>query len=366
VCNACPPSLDAGGEAPSAYIVSERPHPRQITVFAQALGLAVMTAARRDGASPPELCARAGIDPALLGRPDARVPHDVLCHTWSTLSLGDETFGLRAAAMIDSAPQSLVEYTMASAGDVRGGLRAFVRFQRLIHDASAHTLDEDRDEAIFRFSLAPGYTLPTVIWDYLAATLVLRLRRVEGTQGAPTEVRLSRAPFADDREARAIFRAPIRYGAPRAEVRWPRAFLDARMATADPTLFALLAQQLERALGLPEGEHRVLPRADEDVLARVRRELRAALPRGDATLAQVARAAGTSARSLQRRLSERGMTFQAVVDDARRRLAEELLAAQRASVTEAAFATGFADVAAFSRAFRRWHGVPPGEWSRRR
>ena len=48
------------------------------------------------------------------------------------------------------------------------------------------------------------------------------------------------------------------------------------------------------------------------------------------------------------------------------RQAEELLAAHRASVTEAAFAVGFADVAAFTRAFRRWNGVPPGEWSRRR
>jgi AraC-like DNA-binding protein len=98
----------------------------------------------------------------------------------------------------------------------------------------------------------------------------------------------------------------------------------------------------------------------------VRRELRTAIPRGDASLAVVARALHVSARSLQRRLGERGTSFQALVDDARRAMAEELLGGQHASVTETAFAVGFADVPAFTRAFRRWTGTPPSAWSGRR
>lgn len=345
--------------------MSDRAPHQQATVFTQALGLAVAAAAQRDGASPLDVCARIGLDPALLGRPDARVPHELMCRVWTALSLGDEELGLRAARIVDAAPQSLVEYTLASAGDVRASLRGFVRFQRLIHDASAHTLEEGASTASFCLSLLPGYTLPFAVWDYLAATMVLRFRRQAQAAIEPVEVRLPRPPFVDDGPARAVFRAPLRHGGVGAEVRYPRAFLDARLSTNDPTLFALLGQQLERALGLPASGHSVVPRADDDVLAKVRRELRTALPRGDASLANVARAAGTSARSLQRRLADRGLTFNGVVDDARRVLAEELLGGQRASVTETAFAAGFADVPAFSRAFRRWNGVPPGEWSRR-
>lgn len=337
------------------------------TVFAQALSIAVVTAAQRDGSTPPELCARLGIDPGLLGRPDARLAHDELCRCWAELAGGDDVFGLRAAVIVDAAPQSLVEYAFASAGDVRAALRAFVRFQKLIHDASAHRLEEGPTGAVFCFSLAAGYGLPHAIWDYLAATLVLRFRRMAGTAelGSPAEVRLPHARFGDEALAREVFRAPLRYGSLLAEVHYPRAFLDAPMTTTDPNLHVLLAQQLERALGLPAGDHRVMPRAEEDLLGQVRRELRTALPRGDATLEKVARSLHTSARSLQRRLGERGTTFQALVDGARRALAEELLATQRASVTETAFAAGFSEVAAFTRAFRRWNGVPPGEWSRR-
>lgn len=353
------PGGGIGGTMPAMERAAEK-----ATVFVQAMGIAVVAAAQRDGSSPPEVCARAGIDPARLGRPDVRVPHDELCRCWTALAVGDDAFGLRVAGLVDAAPQSLVEYVLASAGDVRGAMRAFVRFQRLIHDASAHRLEEGPAHATFHFGLAPGYALPLVVWDYLAATLVLRFRRATGQGADPTEVRLPRPPFQDEAQAQAVFRAPVRYGAPHAEVRYPRAFLDASMATTDPTLHALLTQQLERALGLPVGEHRVLPRAEADLIALVRREVRTALPRGDAELAKVARALGTSARSLQRRLGERGTTFQAVVDDARRALAEELLARQRATVAEAAFTTGFSDVAAFTRAFRRWTGVPPGEWAR--
>ncbi len=335
-------------------------------MFVQALGIAVVTAAQRDGCAPPDVCARIGVDPALLGRTDVRIPHEDLCRAWTTLAADDDVFGLRAALVVDAAPQSLVEYVLASAASVRGALRGFVRFQRLIHDASAHRLSEEPARAVFRFALAPGYALPIPVWDYLAATIVLRLRRSTEGPSDPVEVCLPHPPFHDDEMARAIFRARVRWDEPHPEVRYPRAFLDAPMKTTDPTLHALLTRELERALGLPAGDHRVLPRAEEDVIALVRRELRTALPQGDATLERVARSLRTSARSLQRRLGERGTTFHAIVDDARRAMAEELLARRRATVTEAAFTTGFSDVAAFTRAFRRWTGVPPGEWARSR
>src|SRR5262249_20460897 len=120
--------------------------------------------------------------------------------------------------------------------------------------------------------------------------IVLRFRRGAPEAPGPAEVALRRPRFEDEAPARQIFAAPIRYGEPHAEISYPRAFLDARMTTTDPTLHALLSQQLERALGLPAGEHRVLPRAEADVLAQVRRELHTAIPRGDATVGRVAHA----------------------------------------------------------------------------
>ncbi|WP_437769841.1 helix-turn-helix domain-containing protein [Sorangium sp. So ce281] len=123
-------------------------------------------------------------------------------------------------------------------------------------------------------------------------------------------------------------------------------------------------------MGLPRGDHRPALPARRHAAPRAHgRPPRAPAARGRRARAQRlprAHPLRRAARSLQRRLSERGTSFQAIVDDARRAMAEELLAAHRATVTEAAFAVGFTDVAAFTRAFKRWNGVPPGAWSRRR
>ncbi len=57
--------------------------------------------------------------------------------------------------------------------------------------------------------------------------------------------------------------------------------------------------------------------------------------------ADVAGGLGMGARTLQRRLSDRALTFQAQVDEARRRLVQEPVSGSRCSLAEIAFLTGF-------------------------
>jgi AraC-like DNA-binding protein len=71
-----------------------------------------------------------------------------------------------------------------------------------------------------------------------------------------------------------------------------------------------------------------------------------------------------SPRTLRRRLREEGTTFQALADDTLRELAEELLRGE-APIATVADRHGYADAVAFTRAFKRWTGEPPGAWSHR-
>ena len=66
-----------------------------------------------------------------------------------------------------------------------------------------------------------------------------------------------------------------------------------------------------------------------------------------------------SGRTLQRRLSEQGHSYQGLVDEARRRLAGSLLRETNYSLAEIAFMTGFAEQSSFTRAFKRWAGQTP-------
>lgn len=92
---------------------------------------------------------------------------------------------------------------------------------------------------------------------------------------------------------------------------------------------------------------------------RVRSRISRALSQGIPTLSGIATQFGMSGRTLQRRLSDRGYSFQNLVDESRRQLAMQLLSETSYPLAEIAFLTGFSEQSAFNRAFKRWAGQTP-------
>lgn len=66
-------------------------------------------------------------------------------------------------------------------------------------------------------------------------------------------------------------------------------------------------------------------------------------------------------RSIRRRLAAEGTSYTQIIDEVRRELATGLLE-RGLTVAETASRLGFAEGASFSRAFKRWTGVPPSRW----
>ncbi|HVQ08095.1 MAG TPA: helix-turn-helix domain-containing protein [Allosphingosinicella sp.] len=93
----------------------------------------------------------------------------------------------------------------------------------------------------------------------------------------------------------------------------------------------------------------------------VERRIEPMLAAGPVRIDDVARALGCSRQTLYRRLKADGVTFAALLDTLRRRLALRFVREQGLSVKETAWRLGFSDPAAFSRAFKRWTGTWPSE-----
>jgi AraC-like DNA-binding protein len=96
---------------------------------------------------------------------------------------------------------------------------------------------------------------------------------------------------------------------------------------------------------------------------RVRRILADALADGEgqATLAAVADKLHMSERSLQRRLADEGLKFDALLDELRRELAVRYLQDRKVAIAEVAYLLGYSEPSAFHRAFKRWTGKTPSE-----
>jgi len=86
------------------------------------------------------------------------------------------------------------------------------------------------------------------------------------------------------------------------------------------------------------------------------------LPDARVSLKEVASEMALSVRTLQRRLTAGGQTFQGLLDRTRQELAQSYLRDRSLSLFEITMLLGFAEQSSFNRAFRQWVGTSPGEW----
>jgi AraC-like DNA-binding protein len=115
-----------------------------------------------------------------------------------------------------------------------------------------------------------------------------------------------------------------------------------------------------RAPRPPEG--RRLPEPPLGFVESLRQAVESALPVLAPGVDWGAEIAGTSPRTLQRRLRSHGLTWFELVDGVRKDTALRLLGDPAMRTHDVAHAVGYADPANFSHAFRRWTGATPSDY----
>jgi AraC-like DNA-binding protein len=148
----------------------------------------------------------------------------------------------------------------------------------------------------------------------------------------------------------------MRFDQPVSRVVFDAKYLELPLALADRAALRLASEQCERALDALGYEG--------DFPNRVRRALGG--EHGFRSLDEVAAHVRVSARTLKRRLAERGISFSALLDEARRERAMILLQSPRVSLEEAADRLGYSSLSNFVRAFHRWTGETPAAYRRAR
>jgi AraC-like DNA-binding protein len=137
------------------------------------------------------------------------------------------------------------------------------------------------------------------------------------------------------------------------QLRFPAQYLDLPLNAADSVTAQLVAQQCEREL--------VLLGYSGDLAGRVRALLVCGTS-GYPNLESVAGQLHMSARTLKRKLQQHGLSFQKLLDGARKCDSMRLLEDPVLSVEQVAQRVGYSDPANFTRAFRKWTGASPSAY----
>ena len=176
------------------------------------------------------------------------------------------------------------------------------------------------------------------------------VRACLGPSWMPEEVQFEHPKPEGWRQHETLFDAPAHFGQRTNALILRDRGLDRRMPGGDIARLTALCGTLvgiARDTGMPA------------LLDRVKAEVRARLPDGYPYVEDIADTLGIARWTLQRRLTDEGLSFSDLVEQVRRELAAGYIRPRHVPVADVGALLGYSEVSAFSRAFRRWFGVSP-------
>jgi AraC-like DNA-binding protein len=186
----------------------------------------------------------------------------------------------------------------------------------------------------------------------MATNWIRAFREGTGSQFTPVSLTFAHSRTAHIDEFERYFGCPVRFGRQTNCLQIQLSDLDRKIVTADDRLLALLRQYCQDILSKQPEQQPLLVEKVERVIADQ-------LANGQAKLDVVASEVGMSSRSLSRRLSELGTSFNDLIEGLRKQIAHRYLHETDMSCTQIAFVLGYSDVSSFNHAFKRWSGETP-------
>ena len=313
----------------------------------------VAEALKAGGLDVAALLDEAGLDAAALGDPDSRFPTEKVSLLWQLAAArsANPAIGLVNSSAVCPACFDVVAYAMMSSPNLQGLLERVVRYVAIVSDAASLAVTGDHEGYRMILELfGGGQPVPRQRFEFDLMTILSFCRWVTNRDLRPLALELRFPPPADLQPYQDAFKCPLRFNAPVNAVLFARADVVPPLPTAHP----LLAEVHERLAG----EH--LQRLDHaQTSSRARAEIVRRLPDGEPRRTEIASALKMSERTLQRRLEAEGTSFQRLLDDTRRELAQQYLGQTDVSLADAAYLLGFNDQSSFFRASKRWFGTSP-------
>ncbi|MBA4501323.1 AraC family transcriptional regulator [Marinobacterium marinum] len=343
-------------------ITTDLPRPSCKAHIANHYIRASIEGALRQGAEPGVLLKAAGIPPTWLDTPEHLISEHQLSELIKAVwrHTRDEFMGLsptpcrrgvfslmaelaQGASTLGGMLQQSARFYTAWSDDLNIGLEATPHTQTSLVFYRLHLNHQGKD----RHHLLQEFIL--LMWQRLASWLV-------GQQIPIASTCFGYPPPPHAREYRAMFLGELLYEQPLCGFYLHPRYLQLPVIRSTTELQAFLQNSPAMIL------HRPVP--DNSLQTRIR----VLLQRHDLDqmpeLDTISQLLAIAPRTLRRRLQDEGTTIREIKERLRRDFALKLLASEHVSVQEVAEQTGFAEAAAFCRAFKRWTGYSPTRWRR--
>lgn len=316
--------------------------------------------ARLKPATQALVLARAGIAPEWLSIAEGRVTAEAFGRLWMAVAQeqDDEFFGLDSRRM-KVGSFALLCHAVLHAGTLGRALRQLLRGFAAVLDDVGGELQTQGAEAVVVVRNAVREPQARRFADETFLVMVHGLMCWLAGRRIP----LLAVDFAHSRPAHAaeygvMFSPHIGFDAAATSIRFESRWLGVGIAQDSASLATFLRTAPQSVF--------LKYRNEQGWAARVRRRMRA-VPAGQAwpSLQALAAEFQITGSTLRRHLEREGSSYQGLKDQLRRDAAIGHLAEGRRSAVEVGLLLGFREASAFHRAFKKWTGVTPGQYSLR-
>lgn len=262
----------------------------------------------------------------------------------------DPALGLKLGTDKDLSQMGIVGHVVYNSEDLRTGLEHYIRLFNIINDALSISFERNPDACALTFihKFPEHYCIPD-----MERSLVLALYRTRTwlDKDLPLEsVHFCHKPPSYQAYYRKIFGCPVYFNQTECKIVFSSQYLEMQSRKSNPYIKQASLQYANELI-----TNLNLQSLSEKVKSYIYRELESCEP----TIDRISSLLNISKQSLSRKLKMEGAFFQKLVESVRFDKARQLLEQSALSTSEIAFALGFSELSAFSRAFKRWSGMSP-------
>jgi AraC-like DNA-binding protein len=319
------------------------------------------TAAAR-GVDARALAHAAGLPVPLDPLPESLAARDYIALLAAGAALADDPhFGLHVGERVRLGTYSVYGLILLACANFAQALEQTQRYEQLAHDLGRSRLEADPASRVASYTWTSHFPDAS---RHLAESVFAGIRTfgswLAGRPLAPLRLAFAHASDADASEYERVLGMLPEFSADAHLACFDAALLAMPVPNADAGMYPVLQQHAERLLREREDE-----RERHGIVTQVRACVIRNLAHDRVRLAGIAGELGLSPRTLQRKLSDAGASFQQVLDAARHALARDYLRQRGLSLADIAFLLGYQEQSAFTHAFREWSGMNPGAWRER-
>lgn len=313
---------------------------------------------REQGIPTASLLEGTGIDATAIRSSTTRISRRQLTLTYrNAVRLSDDpALGLTGGERLHVTAYGMYGYALISSANLREALELSIRYHQLATPTVRMTLTIDDDDAVAIFGMEDALGIDELIRFNLELQFSLVLSLFRDMVGDDFAFQQIRATFPDPGHANRyadLFGCPVLFDQARNELRFDEWWLGRELVRSNP-ITAEHTREVCRQILSEMNAH-------EGFASEVRALITADV-RAYSDVESIARSLHMTSRTLRRKLSNQGTSFQQLLREVRTQIAIAYLRDTSMSIDDIAERLGFSDAANFRHAFKRWTEHSPGHY----